>query len=693
MLVSVVDEEEVLASVDVVEELAVPVVAGAGSVLVSAGLVVVLVVLVVSVWPMTSGGPGLGAHATTAVRTPARAQRGDRPEGIDEQCRMHDSAGGLLHVPSIRVVRPSTRRTGGAVARMVRSGMRRNTLTILVLWLCGCPGDFADIIKQGKDAPDLEPSTGEPSTGVTSWMPTSGSTGAVATDTGAPPGTTGAAETDVGSSSSTGGSSSETGAPIDPPPWITDLACDPASADEVGPTLVTYTASPDAVEADLLDDGQLLATGPANGSFVFPVVNAETNNPGSTLTVVVRDAGGQEASDSLFQPSNVKEAGSPVWTTLEQGSTFATASAAALQDGHAVVAGFQAINGKLVGTLRRYDTTGHWFGVVDGWERLHTDWTKFPDLQTGGVSLSGIAVDTDQAIVVVGTALGLGEQNMYVVRFHADGSLHWEIRGEPGTGARGVGIKPDGTIFIAGSQLMSTNPDRYDWRVWVYDNDGRAHGHDPYKDPTDFMNKHDEFARAVAVLADGRVVVGGMGEITDPNDQMNDVLRGIAILYEGKGKRVGEPWISPGDQGEDEAIFAAVATTDGFATCGYAQDDPSDPTNKRQILVRWHGEDLKEIQAPRLEFVPGGGECNALGYNLDGETIVAATIAEKNQGDNSWIFAVHDAVGLLTSYMKRNGLANGTDRILGLRCEYMCAWAGAEEVDGAMQWIAGMIRG
>ena len=52
-----------------------------------------------------------------------------------------------------------------------------------------------------------------------------------------------------------------------------------------------------------------------------------------------------------------------------------------------------------------------------------------------------------------------------------------------------------------------------------------------------------------------------------------------------------------------------------------------------------------------------------------------------------------DAADLRVDYPKHNGASNGPDRVQALDCEYLCAWAGAESVDGAVQWIAGLFRG
>jgi hypothetical protein len=143
-------------------------------------------------------------------------------------------------------------------------------------------------------------------------------------------GTTGEGESAGATTTTTGDTGSDTsGPPIDLPPTIDDLACDPEAADEVGPTVCTYKASADAVMADLLDDGEVIASGPASGSVIFPVTSGPNNNPGSMITVTVRDEAGQTASASLYQASTVKEPGSEKWTTIEPNDgAFSTAGAA-----------------------------------------------------------------------------------------------------------------------------------------------------------------------------------------------------------------------------------------------------------------------------------------------------------------------------------------------------------------------------
>ena len=541
------------------------------------------------------------------------------------------------------------------------------------------------------DAENTNPSTATSTANTASVTDGTGGT----SDSAAGTDSAGAADSGTSNGTTTGETGDTLDQPVDPPPWIDDLKCNPPVADEIGPTICTYTASADAVEADLADDDEIIASGPASGSVIFPVTSGPNNNPGSTITVTVRDKAGQTAFASLYQPSVVKEPGSDVWTKIEPNDgAYSMAGAVALQGDYVLAAGAHYKAPKVVGSLRRYNQAGQWTG--EGWSKPHTAWTGLAWLKDGNFGPSGLAVDAEQNIILVGTGLDGDQPRSYVARFHPDGSMDWEVPGLVGTEARGVGVQPDGTIYVAGARRTGVGPDRWDMEVSVFDAAGKAYGPVSYSDPDDWQNDRSEHGRAVVVLANGRVVVVGTHEIVNPNDPNNlaDVItRGIALLFEGKGKRVGDAWMSPGDKMLNDAILAAVPTDEGFATCGYAQEDPDMPGSKSQILVRWHGEDLQEVKAPRLEATQGAAVCNALGYNMEGATIVGAHVNVPGQDDNQWIFAVRDAASLRVDYLKRNGLSNGSDRVLALNCEYMCAWAGVESVDGAVQWIAGLRRG
>lgn len=478
---------------------------------------------------------------------------------------------------------------------------------------------------------------------------------------------------------------------FDEPPWIAELVVEPAVAVEIGPSIVTYKASPDAVEADLLDDGALVATRPAGEAFVFPVTSAPHNNPGSMLRVVVRDAAQQVAYAEKYQPSEVKAPGTPVWTSIDadDGGSDGGGSVA-LQDDFVVSAGFKLGGDQARMTLRRYDHAGGWLASEDGWSRDHPAWTKSPVLAASNITGSAVAIDGGGSIIAVGNLTDGVDTRVYLARFTPDGDFDWELLGNPGTEGRGVDVTADGTIYVAGAIRTDQNPDRWDLAVWVHGADKVAHGSDVYADPGDELNQRSERGRAVAVLASGRIAVAGTREVQVPGWD-EPLTRGVLLLYEGKGKRVGE-WSSPGEVRPVDAVLAAVATVDGVALGGHAID-PADPQKRPQILLRWLREDLSETRAPHLEATLGGASCTALGYTIERKLIVGANVQEGDQSDNVWIFAVGGPADPPITYVKYNGPAAAADRIFGLDCRYMCAWSGYQGTALGGQWMTALLRG
>lgn len=556
--------------------------------------------------------------------------------------------------------------------------------------LSGCYGDFELLACTYSDPTSCDdgPASASATTGTTGE--TTGGAGGSGASGGAVP-TSDGPEPGPGSTDATvGGPAGSTGEPSDPPPWVSDLVCDPASAEDVGPTVVTYTASPDAIAAELLDDGVVIASAPVGEPLVFPVISAPHNNPGSELTVRVRDAGGQTGEASIYQPSTVPPPGSEVWTTLEQNDgQHSTGSGVALQGGRALAAGVLYEGNKLIGTLRRFDKTGKWKLTPEGWSKEHTVWTGGEPLVSASLGPTALAVDAEQNIILVGTAIVLGEPRLYLARFHPGGDLDWELLENVGTEARGVAVRADGTIYVTGARRTNKAPDRWDMATWVYSADKTAHGPDIFKDPADLENERNERGWGIAVLKSGRIAAVGTREVYDLQ-QNKSWLRGVIVLYEGKGKRVGE-WTSQGDKMNHDALLAVVATDDGLAGCGYAQNLPNEKT---QILLRWFDDTLTESKAPRLELTTGAAQCNAIGFTRDGKTLVGGSVHEGFKGgDNAWIFAVKDAAEPSASYLKLDGPAHGIDRVTALSCDYTCAWTGFLQVGDTLQWITGMIRG
>lgn len=554
--------------------------------------------------------------------------------------------------------------------------------------LGGCYGDIELQACTYADEP-TGCSDGPGTAATTLTSPNGGTEGGGASGGTAP--TTGEPSATDGATTMTGTTASATSEPADdPPPWIADIACAPEIAEEVGPTLVTYTVSADAVEAELLDDGVVIATAPAGEPLVFPVIGAATNNPGSELTVRVRDAGGQTAEASIFQPSVVGQPGGEIWKTFEQNDGQQSMGVGvAQQNGLALSAGVLWDGMQVLGTLRRFDEGGKWFGAPGAWSKAHPAWTGIAPLKPENVGPTALTVDAEGFIVFAATAIMLGEPRMYVVRFSPAGEMVWELLHNPGTEARGVGVMLDGTIYVTGAIRTNAAPEQWDMATWVYGPDKTAHGVDVFRAPKVLnpLNDWSERGRGVAVLKDGRVAVVGTREIWEPITEAL-VLRGVVLLYEAHAIRVGE-WSSTGDLGLQDALLAVTATDDGLAACGYVQ---ANPDAKTQLVVRWFNDALQE-QAPRVETSVGASTCNALGYIREGRTIVGGSIAENGFGANAWIFAVEDAASPLVEYLKLDGPTQGTDQVAALACDYMCAWTGSLQVDNHFQWITGMFRG
>jgi hypothetical protein len=195
----------------------------------------------------------------------------------------------------------------------------------------------------------------------------------------------------------------------------------------------------------------------------------------------------------------------------------------------------------VIGTLRRYDQGGQWLGSDVGWSKSHTDWTEYPWLKTGNFGATGVAVDAEQNIILVGIAFQDGQPRSYIARFDPNGVFQWEIAGLVGTEARGVGVQPDGTIYVAGAKRTGVDPERWDMEISVFGADKTAYGPIAYSDPDDIKNLRSERGRAVIVLKSGRVVIVGTREIVDPNDttEGDHARRGAAVRGQGQARRRG----------------------------------------------------------------------------------------------------------------------------------------------------------
>jgi uncharacterized delta-60 repeat protein len=192
-----------------------------------------------------------------------------------------------------------------------------------------------------------------------------------------------------------------------------------------------------------------------------------------------------------------------VTTPCSAGGPCQALSVAVQTDGEIVVAGYSAGAGGNTFALARYDASGSLDSSFDG------------DGLVSGLGPSSpayayaIAIQSDNKIVVGGTASGNG---FALVRYNADGSLDATVTTpiNPGAGVyekiNAIAIQPDNKIVVAGQTSGGTNADftlaRYNSNLSLdstFDTDGVV------RTPIGW----DDYARAVAIQAGGRIVAAG----------------------------------------------------------------------------------------------------------------------------------------------------------------------------------------
>ncbi|MDX6384780.1 MAG: hypothetical protein QOK48_2353 [Blastocatellia bacterium] len=246
------------------------------------------------------------------------------------------------------------------------------------------------------------------------------------------------------------------------------------------------------------------------------------------------------------------------------------ANAIALQpDGKIVVTGDGlSAQGAPDITVARYNTDGSLDASFGTGGRVTTDFVGLTDVGFA------IAVQPDGKILVAGTANQSGTSfDFALVRYNPNGSLDATF----GTGgkvttdfnsgldqATSIGLQSDGKIVVAG---FATTVDAHT-AVARYTTSGALDttfgGFGIGKVITNINNTRD-FANALAIQSDGKIVVGGSTLTTDGASTMFSLVRYTAdgFLDPGFGS-IGKvtTQVVPGD-GEDDEIFALAITVDG----------------------------------------------------------------------------------------------------------------------------------
>ena len=205
------------------------------------------------------------------------------------------------------------------------------------------------------------------------------------------------------------------------------------------------------------------------------------------------------------------------------GETYNTASAVAIQpDGKIVAAGFSGTDF----ALARYNSDLTLDGAFGDGGKVTTNYS----VSGAGDRADAVAVQPDGKIVVAGSSYDAVEYDEFaLLRYNSDGSLDSTF-GDGGIVITSIGditedrayavaIQPDGKIIVAGESF-------HDFAVARYNSDGRLD--DSFGDggivTTDFGGES-AAGYAVAIQADGKIVVAGAGDVYDPS-KMNCISSG-----------------------------------------------------------------------------------------------------------------------------------------------------------------------
>ncbi|HEY9403357.1 MAG TPA: carboxypeptidase regulatory-like domain-containing protein [Pyrinomonadaceae bacterium] len=396
--------------------------------------------------------------------------------------------------------------------------------------------------------------------------------------------------------------------------------CVDASFDADGRVTTDFTGSGDAVRAVALQpDGRIVVAGDSRVSSSFSTQNfalARYNSNGSLDTTF--DTDGKVTTDF-------------------SGSSDAALAVVIQPDGKIVVAGFASIGSSSVFALARYNADGSLDTSFDADGKVTT--------MFGSNTLArAVALQPDGKIVAAGDS----DNHFALARYNPDGSLDTSFDADGkltmsigrASSARGVVVQSDNRIVVAGSAIISSNSSfalvRYNPNGSLdtsFDADGSL--------ITDFANSSAS-AEAVAIQADGKIVAAGSAFQTQTGinrfalarynvdgslDTSFDTDGRITNDFSGNGGSAAALAI-----GADGKIVAAgtarsATTRDDFALARYNADgspDASFGTNGTLTTDFFGGDDMAYGVAiqPDNRVVAAGGTFNS--NSNTGENFVLA---------------------------------------------------------------------
>lgn len=178
--------------------------------------------------------------------------------------------------------------------------------------------------------------------------------------------------------------------------------------------------------------------------------------------------------------------------------------------------------------LARYNTDGTRDATFGGDGAVVTDFSE-----SSGGGAHGVAIDANGKIVAAGYARFDGNERFALARYNSDGSLDRDF-GADGTGmvvtnffsatneyANAVAIDSNGRILLAGGANVDGNG--YQFALARYNSDGRldttfGSGRNG-KVVTNFTSSTHEVARAIAVIPSGKIILAGYAHVGGDDHQ------------------------------------------------------------------------------------------------------------------------------------------------------------------------------
>jgi uncharacterized delta-60 repeat protein len=416
---------------------------------------------------------------------------------------------------------------------------------------------------------------------------------------------------------------------------------------------VTTAASTDfnsvAYAASIQADGKILATGYSHNSGTWSDFTLVRYNANGSLDASF-DGDGIVMTDYLF--SNER------------------AQAAAIQaDGKIVAAGFKGEGGSSYDfALIRYNADGSLDTSFDTDGRVITD-VGYPNASKA----RKLAIQADGKVVVAGETSNGFNTDFALIRYHADGTrdASFGIGGKVltdissninGDTANALAIQADGRIVAAGQTTLSASSDfalvRYNADGSLdtsFDGDGKV--------TTDFAASSYDFANAVAIQADGKIIAVGVSATGGNFDfaiARYNANGSLDTSFDGDGK------VTTSLSDSSDNAYALVIQPDGKIVVAGSQTNGS----LDFALARYNADGSLDASFDgdgkvSIDITGTNDGATSVVLQADGRIVATGSAAVLNQGYNQLDFALvrYNANGSLDASFDGDGKV--TTDILG----------------------------